>query len=314
MLKLSKKVILFFMLVIKLAKQLVVGLTVFLYNRTLGSRWGAIICMGAVALLLLLGAFFFMPSESVANVNTNNVNSSEVTDTISSGVAVEEEFNFEENLSEEDVQTSEELLAQVSQDITGDVLGANIDGVNFQASAVGRSEPFAPIQFGGTGYVDIPGGDPDVGPAGLTPEEIKKQEEEQRRQEIMASIQGVTVKGIVYDADGGAPMAILEYAAPDGSTTVKTAIPGDVLYLSNCQPKIEKIDQNFVKFVADDVTEFRHLPPFEDDADDTVPVADISPSGGDLVPPPTPGNANNDSSIGDAKKKIEEIDKLLDSF
>lgn len=115
-------------------------------------------------------------------------------------------------------------------------------------------------------------------------------------------------------------MAIVEYVAENGDLKVKTVVPGDVLNLSICEVTIAEIQKNTIDIKSEDVVKRKWLPSFEDESDDSALASEDMgdpESGENLMPPPVPtggSDAGKDSSMSDAKKKIEEIDKLLDSF
>lgn len=334
MLKLSKKVVLFFMLVINLFKQLVVGLTLFLYKRTLGSRWGAFICMGGVALLLLFSFMVLAPSETVATTNTINNQQDDVTTSVqqlSETVDQAEDLFALQEASEENATSetdSDKLLAKNPKTETFGVdpfSGMNVDGFSFQAteysggsSKTGKPEPFE-SKLSPAAMPGFPGGDGTMSSdaSGLTPQQIAEMEAEKRRQEILANLQSdVNVKGIVNNVQGSEPMAILQFIRGDGTDVVKTVVPGDVIDLSTCQAKVVAIQQNWVELSSEKVIDRKYLPAFEDETGDSgmIPVSDITAPAGDTMSPPDSKGGTGSASIDDAKKKIEEIDKLLDSF
>src|SRR3989339_1619576 len=105
MIKLSKKLILFCILILDLSKQLVVGLSIFLYNRTLGTRVGAFIGIGAVALAFLFAMFVWAPSAMMAD--TSQMNKSD------DSVSVKQEIS---NLRENQISDEDNLLANNLQD------------------------------------------------------------------------------------------------------------------------------------------------------------------------------------------------------
>ena len=316
MIKLSKKVILLFMLVLSLFKQLVVGLSLFLFNRTLGSRAGLVICMGIIALALMLGLFVMaLPSNNVADASPARIDNN-----VSTSVSVDLKVPVtEEGYQDDDMDA---LLAQADSKVKTLEDNLNeVDAFNFQVTefsenvnvSIGRSEPFAPPIFNSGSGGDIMNNQ-GQGEEELSAEELAKIEAEKRREEIRGAIQNdINLKGIVYDENQDAPpMAIIEYMANNGSNMVKTVEPGDEIYLSVCSVKIGTIEHTSIEFTSEDVSERKHLPAFDDEDSDEVMVSDDLGSD-DLAAPPTPGGGD-DSSITDAKKKIEEIDKLLDSF
>ena len=319
MIKLSKKLILFCILILDLSKQLVVGLSIFLYNRTLGTRVGAFIGIGAVALAFLFAMFVWAPSAMMAD--TSQMNKSD------DSVSVKQEIS---NLRENQISDEDNLLANNLQDNqlakdAGEFL--DLDAINFQATeynpaAVGRSEPFAPRNSGSSSMLNGPNAIPGSEGSTMSAEELAAQEAEKRRNEISSTIgSDITIKGIIFNENGTDPMAIVEYVSGDGDTKVKTVVPGDVLDLSICEATIVEIAKNTIDVKSEDVRKRKYLPNFEDESEGSAVASDDSSessgSGDNLMPPPVPtGGANqgNDSSMTDAKKKIEEIDKLLDSF
>ena len=321
MIKLSKKVILFFMLVLNLFKQLVVGLGVFLFNRTLGSRMGVVICMGIIALVLMLCLFVLSLPANMASESPERIKNNAESASVSAEVSVEESYMPDESYQGDDV---EDLLAQTDDTDTRTIEENidNVDAFNFQVTefdvSIGRSEPFAPQLFGPGVTTTSQGG---MGTEdSLSAEELAKIEAEKRREEIRDTITNdVSIKGIVYeDSKDAEPMAIIEYTASDGAAIVQTVVPGDEIRLNTCSATVSVIEQSRIRFTSEDVEQSIRLPAFDDEDSENVMVSDDSYGDDDLGPddlaaPPTPGGGD-DSSITDAKKKIEEIDKLLDSF
>lgn len=321
MTKLSKKLILFCVLILDLCKQMVVGLSIFLYNRTLGTRLGAFISIGTVALAFLFAMFVWAPSEMMADVSEAKKTNNPVSTKQKISEVKDNQLKDIDSLLASNVEGKES--GRDSGLFTG--LGAiNFQATEYNAGAIGRSEPFAPRNFGSSGMPGPPGASPlDMDPSSMSAEELAAQEAEKRRNEIKSTIgSDITIKGIIFDEDGSDPMAIIEYVAENGDVKVKTVVPGDVLNLSICEATIVEIAKNTIDVKSEDVVKRKYLPTFEDEADDSALVSeesgDIDESGENLMPPPVPTGGDttqgNDSSMSDAKKKIEEIDKLLDSF
>ncbi|MGD9579762.1 MAG: hypothetical protein AB7V50_00170 [Vampirovibrionia bacterium] len=318
MIKLSKKLILFCLLILDLTKQLVVGVSIFLYNRTFGTRIGAFISIGIVALAFLFAMFVWAPSNMMAS-------ESEVDKVINSDSSVKKV----KHVAVHQLKNVDKLLASNAVDGSGNKLDLlDFDAIHFQATefgsgSVGRSEPFAPRNLGSAGMLG-PSGNPLAGgdESGLSAEELAAQEAEKRRDEIRRTLgSDVTVKGIIFNESGKDPMAIVEYMAYNGELKVKTVVPGDVLPLSSCEVTVTGIEKNTIDLKSEDVEKRKYLPEFEDETEGDVVSEDTETDSGDnLMPPPVPSSNSNsahggkDSSMGDAKKKIEEIDKLLDSF
>jgi hypothetical protein len=338
MIKMLKKIILLSLLITNLFKKLTVGLTLFLYNRTFGTRTGVIMGVAGLAMLVVVSTFIFMPK----NLATGDAENARM---VATQVPAKKEISFNAaEITEEmndtqafELEITDDYISQSSGTVTIDEIERHlqsIDAISYQATefnmggSVGRSEPFMPARPLSP-MDNIMGGDP-LDPAGLSPEELARQEAEQRRNEIRDRIHSdISVKGIVLSSDHSDPMAILEVTRSDGTVKVGTFKEGDVVNLTSVQGTISEISDYVIKISAEDVTEEKHLPQFEDEELNIVPVADSgagrevdSQPQGDLMPPPTPGKfppppgvkSTTPSSIGDAKKKIEEIDKLLDSF
>lgn len=333
MLKVLKKILLLAMLITNLIKQLAVGLTIFLYNRILGNKWIAVVCIGIVGLLFILGAVMFAPSNNLATAKADPViiNMPEET----SGKLISGKTTIIDNQKMEDM---EKLMAQSSECGTVDNIENNLKeayAVSFQATELKqttgfRAEPFSPPFGLGSDMGDI--GAPMIGPdskGGPNAAELAKQKAEERREEIRSSLgSDVVIKGIVVDANKKNPMAVIEIYGPGDTTSVRTVSPGEMISLRGCMAKIAAISDDKITLSSEDVKFDKYLPSYADE-EDIIPTANINNNStgkvqaDNLMPPPTPaGNQTatppaakgNDSSIGNAKKKIDEIDKLLDSF
>lgn len=339
MVKVLKKILLLVMLIGNLFKQLMFGLTLFLYNRALGNRWGAIICVTIVGLLILFGALILLPGEKVASSKPDKLVAN--ANVSVEGLSINDTYEAEQAELDEEASLDEELQGQVSENGAIDTIEQNLreaDAISFQATEIknspeGRTEPFAPSYVFGSGSEFFPEGGNSIDGKGIappSPQEIAKQKAEERRNEIRGSLDNdITVKGILMDANKIGSMAVVEIISPDGRKTVRTVKAGEVISLPNCTAKINKILEDKIAITSEDIKYEKYLPQFKDE--DTVPVANVTnnvpPDGtktpsDNLIPPPNPaaGKASapaskgSDSSIDNAKKKIDEIDKLLNSF
>lgn len=290
----------------------------FMYKKATASKFGAVMCAGVIAVGLFVSIFVLdMASQGLAACKAK--------ETKTSSLLAKEMPEFNINAEMADVQKTKKLLAQAL--VEDDESLETTEAISFQATmfsestSVGRSEPFAPSYGYGSsmgvgtstsaiGPMDDPAG------SGMTPEEIAKMEAEKRRQEIMSAIRNdFTVKGIVLDVgEEENPMVIAEVIDSSGSPTVKTFSQGEAVRLAVCEALIKKVYANRVLVVSEDVEMERYLPDFEDEGDDFAGSGDLSGDFSDMGAPPTPTQGSGSSSISDAKQKIEEIDKLLDSF
>lgn len=322
MLRISKQFILFLMFVIKLFKQLIAGLSVFVYKRVSASRWGMFACFAVIAIVICASVIILnaMPQGIAAGSKTTQKGFSQEVPG----------FNIDRELSE--IEQTRNLLAQASADAGQDI--EDPGAISFQAMAestsIGRSEPFAPSfgygsSFGGSNTSSV--GPIEFGgeASALSPEELAKQEAERRRQEITDALSNdFSVKGIVMDMGANEnPMVIAEVMDSSGMPVVKTLALGETVRLSVCEAKVKQIYSNRVLLVSEDVSVERHLPGYDDESLDSTGSTSSASSiptdfGGGMntmSPPPTPGGGSKGgSSMSDAKQKIEEIDKLLDSF
>jgi hypothetical protein len=320
-----KKIFLLAVLITNLFKKLTIGLTLFLYNRTLGSKWGVIIGVAGLALLLLVTTIVFMPKNMASDQPAQRQVSK-------SRVIIEKEFTVEQSFDEEssDIQNLDALIAEATADPV-ETIEENLQGaeaaISFQATefgigGAGRPEPFMPS------YRQLDPNNPPVSiHSGPTSDvDLAAQEAEQRRNEIRDALHNdVLIKGIVLDADHSNPMAILETFSPSGQTETNTYKVGDRVDLAIGNAQIVSIATEDVVLTIDDVTVNKRLPEFSEDAG-VVPVSDTAGEDSGLMPPPVaPGGTqqnvaqgkqapNDGTSINEAKKKIEEIDQLLDSF
>lgn len=333
MAKVIKKIFLLFVLVSSLLKQLFISLSLLSLNCIKKHPKTTAISTGIVlaAICAIVPSVFTSNSSQANSKLTVGLNNSSANNLIAQSKSMftteSGHFSNTANITE----TSKTLAPEAAVDKLNQTF-AEIDGIAFQAthlsgsSSTGRSEPFAPV-VGGLDAITGPNG---ASGKPLTPEEIAIQKAEARRNQIRDTLNNnVTVKGIVVDSNNKRPLAVVEITKPDGSSEIKTVLPGEKLYFADCLAKVTKISQDKISLSSEDVKVDRFIPDFNDDAGKAPAASSSAPTTeaasstssdagkGNLLAPPTPKTnvaGKSGTSAGNTKKQIEDIDKLLDSI
>lgn len=331
----------------ELFKQLFFGVVAFFYNRTKRmDKKVLMISIGAIGILFFFGLFLNKP-DTLASNHIKSQHKTTIVNENSSEILIESLSNDNLLFDNEKIKQSKPISDEFENpsNLSMNNIEKNLEdaeAISLQATAIskstGRPEPFAPIFAPGSmpspdGSIgSLPGLPGMEGVKGPSAEEIARQKAEQRRNEIRESLNNnVLIKGIVLNKNKSKPMAVIQLSKTDGTNETKAVMPGEQIYLPNCVAKVSNIAENRIGLQSEDVKVDRYLPEINDEELSSASGAAPSPSGGEnptssggLMPPPTPGappmpthskgTAPNNSSMGDAKTKIDEIDKLLNSF
>lgn len=323
MIKVLKKFFFLAVLISNLIKKLIFSLSVFLYNRAFKGKKR--VAFGVIAFILLIvgASFVLFPEKNMANGTViNNKN-------LGQKIDLNKAVDLGIKDGELEIQESD-LNKMMANSSTEDVdLFGDLDSINFQAISagpIGRDEPFASRSKAGENIMGGPEGGSEGVDEGPSPQELL----EQRRSEIRNALHNnVNLKGVVINSDKKDPMAIVQVMNENGKRKTITVKPGDEIGLGVALATVSEINESMVVLTSDDVSVEKYLPQFDDESnksekeikEEEPPVA--SSTDPNLMSPPTPGREEilkarkadlKKSSMSDAKNKIEEIDKLLDSF
>lgn len=335
MLRVVRKLFLLAVLVLKLSKQLVVGLFLFVVKRISSVKEGfkpvkfsfkptmkhafAMIAVGLVV-TMSLAIFHQAPAEQA-----------EATESVSNGqeiAMIGDALPENEEMYEEDPARVDENPARTMDSISPEESAETVDGFMMQAmslsqvNTIGRKEPFAAsmdFDMGGDASPSF-----GVDTSTLSPAELARIKAEERRRAIEQAIETeVMVKGIVVNQNSTNPLAALSLANADGSSSMKMVKPTQSIGLSACQAQIKEVSKNYVTLACEGVVVRKYLPEFQDEISASTPTASVEPTssfggGEELVAPPAPGGSvtppKTTTSSPEAQKKIQEIDQLLNSF